>query len=416
MKPLLRNREVPASDDADRAIRCRVAVDPVLGLCMDRPRTRLGRYRVWMLASAPILMLSVYMLFMAPVGIGKLYLIGWLLVYYIGYSMIILTSSAWTAVLATNYHERSRVFGIATAVSVVGSISAPIVAIIAGHFSGRAEITIWTLGWFMLILTPVCIGVAAATTPEKVTQDLKSEKPPLAEYWALAKNPSTIRLLLGQFCIGLGPSWMSAIYIFFFTASRGFTTSQASILLLAYFASGFVGAPACGRLAMRIGKHRALMVTAIGFSAGLCTVMLYPKGQVLTGLPVMLWCGFMASGFNLMIQAMAGDLGDELRLESGKSRNSLVYAMLALMVKLSAALAVILTYGVLATVGYKATLGAANTPAAIHGLNLVFLIGPIFFVMLGAACFIGWKLDAVRHGEIRRELETRDAALEAARA
>ena len=70
----------------------------------------------------------------------------------------------------------------------------------------------------------------------------------------------------------------------------------------------------------------------------------------------------------------------------------------------------------LATVGYKATLGAANTPAAIHGLNLVFLIGPIFFVMLGAACFIGWKLDAVRHGEIRRELETRDAALEAARA
>ena len=29
--------------------------------------------------------------------------------------------------------------------------------------------------------------------------------------------------------------------------------------------------------------------------------------------------------------------------------------------------------------------------------------------MLGGACFIGWKLDAVRHGEIREQLDARDA-------
>ena len=40
-----------------------LGVDPVLGLAMDRTRTRLGRYRVWMLLGGPILMAAVYALF-----------------------------------------------------------------------------------------------------------------------------------------------------------------------------------------------------------------------------------------------------------------------------------------------------------------------------------------------------------------
>ena len=46
-----------------------------------------------------------------------------------------------------------------------------------------------------------------------------------------------------------------------------------------------------------------------------------------------------------------------------------------------------------------------NTPEAIHGLELVYLIGPVVFVMLGAACFLGYDLDHKRHGEIRAALE-----------
>ena len=33
----------------------------------------------------------------------------------------------------------------------------------------------------------------------------------------------------------------------------------------------------------------------------------------------------------------------------------------------------------------------------------------IFFVMLGGACVMGWKLDAQKHADIRTELERRDA-------
>ena len=65
----------------------------------------------------------------------------------------------------------------------------------------------------------------------------------------------------------------------------------------------------------------------------------------------------------------------------------------------------------LAWVGYNAKDGAHNTASAINGLEYIFILGPIFFVMLGGACFIGWKLDAKRHGVIREALDIRDAAL-----
>ena len=39
-----------------------MGVDPVLGLVMDRTRTRWGRYRVWVLIGGPILMAAVYAL------------------------------------------------------------------------------------------------------------------------------------------------------------------------------------------------------------------------------------------------------------------------------------------------------------------------------------------------------------------
>jgi Na+/melibiose symporter-like transporter len=53
----------------------------------------------------------------------------------------------------------------------------------------------------------------------------------------------------------------------------------------------------------------------------------------------------------------------------------------------------------------------SNSHSALLGLELAYYIGPIFFVLVGGLCFIGWNLTAERHGEIRRQLDARDAAV-----
>jgi Na+/melibiose symporter-like transporter len=137
-------------------------------------------------------------------------------------------------------------------------------------------------------------------------------------------------------------------------------------------------------------------------------VAIVPRANFLAGLPVMIWCGFMATGFDLMTSAMMADVGDQVRLEQGKERMALLFAATGLAGKLAAAGAVIISYPLLAAVGYIPTLAGHNTPAAINGLLLIFIIGPIFWVTLGGLCFIGWKLDASKHAEIRAALEERD--------
>jgi Na+/melibiose symporter-like transporter len=392
-----------------------IPVDVVLALLMDRTRTAIGRYRVWMIAGAPVLMLGLYELFMAPHGFGPAYLVGWLLVMYLGYSIVYLSTNAWAATLATLYHERSRLFGGMTAVGVLGALSVLLIPI-AGQSFGRSNAqSVQAMGWFIIGVIPLCVGVATLGTRERISTDHKSDSFPLKDYWQVLTKPELVRLFLAQVALTLGPGWMSAIYLFFFTAAWRFTVQQASILLAVYIVAQAPGAVGTAALARRIGKHRTLMVTTTCFSLGILSIFITPKGNVMTALPIMIWSGAMASGFGLMVSAMLADVGDEVRLIQGRERISLLYAINALASKIAAAFSILLTFPLLERLGFNPAEGAVNTPAALQNLTIAFIAGPIVFVMLGGACVIGWRLDARRQREIRGALDARDAEFSSAK-
>jgi len=388
-----------------------LAVDPVLGLVMDRTQTRFGRYRPWMVIGVPILMASVYALFMAPHGVGLGYLIVWLLIYYLATSILILGHSAWGATLSPGYHERSRIFGIVAAVGVIGAVIILLIPIFSKALGYRDSAAVPQMGWFILLISPLAVMMTIATTPEPRNRAVSSEPFHIRDYLSLLIKPDLLRLFLAQMGLTLGPGWMSALYLFYFTECLGYTPAVASGLLLLYILAGVFGAPLSARLSRRLGKHRTLMVTTTAYSLGLCTLMIIPKGNVAAGLAPMFWCGFMASGFDLMIRAMLADLGDQVRLEQGKDQLSLIYALNTLATKIAGAFAIGLTFPLLERLGYVAREGVRNTPAAIHNLQLAYIIGPIIFVMLGGFCVMGWRLTAERHDEIRKALEDIDQGL-----
>jgi GPH family glycoside/pentoside/hexuronide:cation symporter len=392
-----------------------IPIDVVLAVMMDQTRTPIGRYRFWMILGAPVLMLALYKLFMAPRGFGSPYLILWLLVMYLGNSILYLSTSAWGATLATLYHERSRLFGILTAVGVVGALSVLMIPILGQSFGRTNAQSVQAMGWFLVGIIPITVGLAAAATPERIVPEARGPKFAVADYLQVLLKPDLLRLFLAQMALTLGPGWMSALYLFFFTDSRGFTIQQASILLAVYIVSGIPGALGTAALARRIGKHRTLMVTTTAFSLGIFSILVVPKGDLLASLPVMIGAGAMAAGFGLMIQAMLADVGDEVRLIQGRERISLLYAVNALASKIAAAFSIGLTFPLLERLGYNPAEHAVNSAAAIHNLSVAFIAGPIVFVMLGGACLIGWRLDATQQGKIRLALDARDAELEAAR-
>jgi glycoside/pentoside/hexuronide:cation symporter, GPH family len=385
--------------------------DPGIGILMDRTLTALGRYRVWLIAGAPILMVAVYMLFLPPTiphsAMAQYgYLIGWLFIYYIGTSVLTLSHASWASVIADKYHERSRVFG---AIQVVSIIAATVVLIVPTLMhSHSAEGDVRAMGWFIILVTPVGVALAVMRTPERIVREAPGERFGLRDYWEMISRPDMLRIIVADFCLALGPGWMSALYLFYFHDARGFTFDAARFLLAIYIIAGVLGAGVLSWLAMRLGKHRALMVASTGYSLGLICLTFLPKGVFGPSAFFMFVMGFLAAGFPLLDRAMVADVGDAVRLQQGKHRVGLLYAMITSSQKIAGALSIGLTFVVLGWIGYNADEHAKNTAAAIRGLELVYLIGPVVFVMLGGGCFIGYKLDQKRHAEIRAALDERD--------
>ena len=385
-----------------------IAVDPALGFIIDRTKLTLGRYRSWLVLGAPVLMAAIWALFEAPVGVGFPYLLAWLLVFYLGISILTVVHSAWAANLVPDYDGRSRLFGLIAMLNVVGGVFVLGFPLLANVFGWTSAQAVQAMGVFAVAATPVVVFIVVLRTPEARAMGEKDAHDALADLWRLLSKPDLIRLLAAQITLTLGPGWMSALYLFFFTQSRGFSLDEASILLLVYMVAGVLGAFLTARVAIRLTKHRTLIATAVAFALGLCSVAVIPKGNLIATAPAMLWSGFMAAGFEMMIRAMLADVADEVRLDHGRDQISLIYALNSAANKLAAALAIGLTFPLLAGIGFNPAEGARNSVPAIHGLEFAFILGPIGFVLLGALSMAGWRLDPARHAGIRAALQARD--------
>ena len=136
-----------------------VFIDPILGYVSDRFHTRWGRRRHWMVLSVPIIAIAAYFVFIPTPPITSRYLLTWLFVMYLGFTMILLAHMSWAAELSDDYHERSRIHGYREALAIIG---VPLVlmlpAIIERMGAANMERARVGAGWFILVAlrSPCC--------------------------------------------------------------------------------------------------------------------------------------------------------------------------------------------------------------------------------------------------------------------
>jgi Na+/melibiose symporter-like transporter len=386
-------------------------VDPLLGLAMDRTRTRLGRYRVWLAASLLVLVPGVLMLFDPPGPVDVVWLVGWLAVYYLGLSMVVLAHAAWASVIAAAYHERSRVFGTIQVLSIIGGASVLTMPALHDGLLLRVGLPVTTIsavglmGAFIVLLALGGVGLAVVSAPEQVLTGRHAPAFGLKDYVQMLFRPDMGRLVAAEFCLTLGPGWMSALYLFFMRDVMGFALAPASVLLLVYMIFGIAGAATMSWVARRLGKHRTLMAVSVLYAAGLAALLIIPRGVFGAMFAQMSYVGFFAGSFPLLTRAMVADVGDAVRLDLGSPRNGLLYSMVTTSQKFGVALSIGVSFSLLGWVGYRAQEQVVNTADAVDGLKLVFIIVPVVFALLGTLCFVGYALDARKHDQIRLALE-----------
>jgi Na+/melibiose symporter-like transporter len=399
-------------------------LDPFLGVAMDRTRTPIGRYRPWLIAGAPIAMLGVYNLLMPGGKVGPGHLIVWMLVAYAGASMLNLGLAAWASILATDYNERSRVYGVTQGLAVLGAIGLALLPLFTrgAVVLGRAA-SMPAVAWILIIAVPAAVLVCTGFTPERIPSNPQRPRFSLKDYAYAISRPSMLRIIAADLLLTLGPGTTAPLYVYFFHDAKGFGIAEVGYLLIFYIGAGVIGAPTWGRIARRIGKHRTVQIACVAYAVAQTTLMALPRVWPGHGLaeaaPTVLGMfavGFCASAFLLLIRAMVADVVDEVRLERGQNLTSLLFSLVTSTTKLGLVITVVVVFPILKMVGYNGKEGAVNTAHAIFGLEMCYLFAPIILVFLGGAMFFGYSLDAKRHGAIREALEARDASLSVAAA
>ncbi|HEX6374650.1 MAG TPA: MFS transporter [Allosphingosinicella sp.] len=381
-------------------------LDPLLGHWMDRTRSRLGRYRPWLLAGGLTLAAGVWCVFMAEPGISAFAAFAFLMLLYLGYSLTAVAQLGWGATLSGDYHQRSRIFSWWMAAQVLGMI---LVLLLAAQVGGGATGRIHAMGWFVIVLAPLTVLIMAAAVPER---DRVGERPhaSLAELKALARNPLLLRLIVLDVLTSVAPGITGAMFLFYFEHRLGFSSQDASVLLLVYFVAGFAAAPLWIGLARRIGKHRALASAALCFSFFLLSLSaLPPSAGFAIALPAMAIAGLPYIAAPSLLRAMLNDAADVDRLETGLDRNALLQALLTSTQKISYATPVAIIYPVLSLIGFNPKPGGANSDGAILGMTLLFVLAPVALMLTAAWVASRWPLDRQAHAEVQAALAARQA-------
>ena len=354
-----------------------LVTDPIMGIVIDRYGSRWGQYKHWIALAIPMVMLAVYKVFIPnPGDVTAFYLGVWMLVLYLGFTMLNIAHNSWGTFLANDYDERSKLFGWREIFIIIGMIfvlAIPATMDFFGESSTPAKVA--GMGLFCLILFPITVVATLVVVPDKVTE--RKEAPGWRDFLGILRsNPLLWRLLTADFTTSFAISATAALYIFVATYAFDLR-DQASMALLLYFVAGFLAMPAWLKLTYRVGKVGAIKL-AMGYTIVLQSGLFFVAEPGNVGL---FWnytflAGLAFGATPTLLHSMMADLTDIDELKTGQKRAGMYFALLGTINKLGGALAVGFTLTTADTL-FDFTPGAANSQTAIYGLLLIFCFVPV---------------------------------------
>ncbi len=383
--------------------------DPLIGYFSDRTQSRWGRRRIWMIAGVPLAMLGAYMAFFPGPEPTVAYLFWWMLVLWLGWTMIFIPYYAWAAELTPDYNERSMVTGWRTALGLVANVVSKIIPTVAlvyfGYGGTPAVVTM--IGLMLLFLLPTTVGLTSAMVPESTAPPPKST-PVWAGLRIMMRNGPFKRLIAAFFVNYLGTAISTATIVFFIRGVLGEEKAGIAILL-AYYLVSLCSIPFWVWISTRIGKHRAWCSALIAFA---CINPLYfflGPGDVMWMIPIIAMTGFCGGTFHTMTNSMKADVIDLDTLQSGENRAGLYFATWSLAIKAALVLGPIVGLGLLGLFGYESAPGLVEDPVQRLVLQCVFILGPPIFFTAAAAIAWNYPITEARHIRLRDALKRRQA-------
>lgn len=388
--------------------------DPMMGAIAERTRSKLGRFRPYILFGSPLLAIFSVLCFTHPFEgsstAGVIYAAVTYIITGMLYTLVNIPYGALASVMTEDAEQRnqinaSRNVGMNVAILIVNGITANIML----FFSGKGAEVANGNGYFMTALVYAIISIPCFlavffTSKEQVVPEVTKEKFSLtATISGLVKNKNLMILLV--IMILQMAAWMGRIgvVIYYIMYCLGSFT-LIPVIMLAPSVCGIVSSLLVPKVMSKLGKRVTLQIAVTCQGLALLAMYFTPFDNLTLIIIESGLVGFFNVSFPCSL-SLLGDAIDYNEYKTGIRNDGIAYATYGLAQKLGNAIGASVGVLLLAAFGYVAN--AQQTPETLHGINMVVNLMPAIIFFLTAIFAFTWRLKDSEADEVRAKLHER---------
>ncbi len=380
-----------------------LVTDPLVGYLSDYTPAHWGRRKSWIVASAPLIAASVWLLFNPPDSVSNSYLVLAAMAVYVAGTMNVVPMNAWGAELSSSYHQRSRISGARVIFGLSGTLAALLLIDNSDSDTLRASLTAIT--WLVIAGLAVSVPLAALRVPDGGGAPNRGNN--LRGAWELMRSPSPFRRLLLAFLVnGVANAIPATLFLMYVTHVLEEPAVAGPVLFL-YFLCSAISIPFWVGVARRLGKHRTWCLAVLGSCAFFAGAPFLGVGDTLYYVLIVAGTGLMIGADLALPNAINGDLIEWDDWHNNKRRPGLFFALWGTASKLAFALAVGFIFPLLDVVGFDAS--GDNSDGIVRMLAILYAAPSIALKLLAAAMMRNFPIDEAEHRRLREALAARDA-------
>ena len=394
--------------------------DPMMGMIVDKTKTKMGKYRPWIFMGALLNAVVLCLLFNNPgfsAGSTGLYIYAAVLYVFWGMTNTLADIPFWSMVpsFASEEKDRNLVSTIARAFSGLGqgiiSIFTPIAVAALGGVAGSKldAMSSDTLSkgfgkWSVIMAIGLVFfaSVSVLSTKERrivVNNEKFSFK---AAVNVIKNNDQLLVFMLFAMISNAGFYMTSGISSYYFTSVLGDLTLQSKFNLMGTVGSvlSILVVPVCSKFMNNRSIYRLSLGMAAAGYIGMAVMGYCLSGNV-TALGICYILTSLGTGSMFVNQTvMLADCVDYGEYKSGKRNQSLTFSMKGFLQKMAYTVQAIIMYATFTVTGYdgEAAVQTAQAKSAIS--FLMFIVPPVMIIVSYIIFSKKYKI----HGEFKQEV------------
>jgi GPH family glycoside/pentoside/hexuronide:cation symporter len=386
-------------------------IDPVVGWVADRTRTRLGRYRPYLLFGAPILALAYAAMFLPPAmpDVTSLWLVTLThLAFRTVYALVNIPYASLFARVTRDSAQRAdlagaRILFAMIAGMLVSSTTLPLSGLLGGDDVRRGwQILGAIYGLFvMIILWHVAFVARGLDAPEPVS----AVRHPTGTVWRSIVANRPLHLALGVVVLSsIASTFFHKNIIYYFKYVYG-DTDAATVALTLSAATTAITVPLWTWVARTQGKRLAWASGTIVVAIGI-VLWWFANGRGLA--PLLVAIAVIASGMSanyICFWAVLPDTVEYGEWRTGVRTESLVFGLVVLGQKAALGIAAGALGVALNAIGYQPNEDMSEATA--HGLRMMMLSIPLLGAGLSLLLVLNYRLSYAQHSQIVQDIEDR---------